>query len=114
MTVLEINDSTYVDEVINHKGFVVVEFTSPQCGCCNNIKSNVEYTARTHKDTIKIVRVNCLTDNENALKEGVQGYPHYLMYRDGQKVNEYRGAPVSLDIETIILRVYQNQSIKGY
>lgn len=112
MTVLEITDDNYIDEVINHKGMVMVEFMSPKCGPCVGIKGNVAYAAEKHKDTLKVVTIDCLQHNRVAEQIGVQGYPFFLFYKDGVAVHAFRGAPADLDMDPIIHTARTNPTLK--
>lgn len=60
MIVLEIIDDNYIDEVINYKGMVMVEFMFFKCGFCVGIKGNVVYVVEKYKDILKVVIIDCL------------------------------------------------------
>ena len=57
MALKQVTDASFVDDVLNQKGVVVVDFWAPWCGPCRMVVPIVEEIARERND-IKVGKVN--------------------------------------------------------
>jgi len=84
-------------EAENKEGIVFVKFFAPWCGHCKRMAPTWEQLAEAYKDAkdVKIAHVDCTVDgNANRALcdgQGVNGFPTVILYKDGEKVEEYAG-----------------------
>jgi protein disulfide-isomerase len=67
-----------------------VKFYAPWCHHCLSIKPNWEQLAKEVKGRLNIGEVNCDADPQLCKDMGVRGYPTFLFFRGGERV-EYQG-----------------------
>jgi len=87
---LEVNDATFEDEVINNNGVVVVDYFAEWCAPCKNLMPRVE-SVNDQSEDVKFVKVNIDNNLESSLRNSVRTIPTLIVYKDGQVVNEARG-----------------------
>jgi len=84
-------------EAENKEGIVFVKFYAPWCGHCKRMAPTWEQLAEAYKGTegVKIAHVDCTADgnvNRNLCDgQGVNGFPTVIIYKNGEKVEEYAG-----------------------
>jgi len=65
----------------------VVLFYAPWCPHCKDLMPTWEKLEDKHKSSgIKITKIDCEKDPEQATKHGVEGYPTIIMFKNGKKV----------------------------
>ena len=71
---------------------VVVMFMAPWCGHCKAAKPAFHEAAKLTKGA-KLCMANCADhiSGEVAQKHGVEGFPTFLKFLNGKKVDEYKG-----------------------
>jgi thioredoxin 1 len=89
---VEINDSTYQNEVIEADKPVLVDFWAPWCGPCRMVGPILEEIAAEEASRIKIVKVNVDENQQYASKLGVFNIPTMVLYKDGEPVDKIVGA----------------------
>ena len=89
---LEITEETFEQEVLQHKGLVVLDFWATWCGPCLVVGRLLEEIEKSDVP-VKIVKVN--VDNEIVLshKFAVTSIPTLVFFKDGKKVHQHIGTP---------------------
>lgn len=86
---------------IPHQGKVVVQFGSPWCGPCKQIRPLVEELAQGAEAEFVYVDVSATTGRLLAEQMGVQSVPTVLAIRDGQELGRSTAAAPNL-LRTVI------------
>lgn len=83
MSVINVTDKTFEQEVIQSEVPVIVDYWAPWCGPCKMIAPLFEELASSHSDKIKFVKVNVDENPETPTKYGVRGIPTLMIIKDG-------------------------------
>lgn len=94
----------FVEEVLNSKKPVVVNFWSDDCTNCKTLISDMEQLKNKYQDKIKFARLNLsgeLTYNTEssrlALNQGVRRLPAVAIYKFGEKKEMLSGSDLSIN-----------------
>lgn len=90
--VLEINDQTFDQEVINSATPVLIDFWAPWCGPCKAIAPVVEEVAGTYAGRLKVVKMNVDDNPQTPSRYGVRGIPNLILFKSGQVAEQIVGA----------------------
>lgn len=102
MSITEVIDSSFYDEVINTKGLVLVDFWAPWCGPCRMIGPIVDEIAQQYGDQLKIVKINTDKNPNTATEYGIRSIPTVMIFSDGDKIDMVIG---SVPKSTLVARL---------
>ena len=71
---------------------VLVDFWAEWCGPCRAMEPVIEELAEEMKDSIKIGKLNVDQNQSLAETYGVASIPTFLVFKNGQKVDEFMGS----------------------
>lgn len=88
---LIITDANFEQEVKQSNQLTFVDFWAPWCGPCQQMGPIVEDMARELEGKVKIGKLN-VDDSPNTAQEyNVMSIPTFLLFKNGQKVDEMVG-----------------------
>nr|DAZ86369.1 TPA_inf: venom-related protein PDI [Conus ebraeus] len=99
--VVELTDSNFEKEVLEHDGLVMVEFYAPWCGHCKNLAPQWAKAASELKGKVKLCALDATVHTVMANRYGVRGYPTIKAFPAGKKDGEaedYDGGRTASDI----------------
>lgn len=104
---LELDKTTFEEEVLNAEGYVFVDFWSEGCEPCKALMPEVHKLADKYGDKIKFCSLDTTKARRLAIKQKVLGLPTMLMYKDGEKVDEITKDTATIEnIEAMIVKYY--------
>ena len=91
MSVININNANFQDEVLNSEKPVLLDFWAPWCGSCRMVAPLVDEIAVERAD-IKVGKVNVDEQPQLAAQFGVMSIPTLVVMKDGKVTNKAVGA----------------------
>jgi len=90
--VKELNETNFVDEVLNSKVPVLVDFWAEWCGPCRVLSPVIEELAKQYDEQkIKIYKLNVDENPKIAAKYGIMAVPTVIIFKDGKPVEQITG-----------------------
>jgi len=89
---LEVNDTTFEDEVVKSDTPVLVDFWAPWCGPCNMITPIIEELAQEYDGKYKVFKLNVDESPQTAATFGVMSIPTMILFKAGEVVEFIVGA----------------------
>jgi thioredoxin 1 len=87
-----VKDANFTTEVLDHKGYVLVDFWAQWCGPCRQLGPLIGELANDMGDKIKVLKMDVDENPEIPSKFGIRGIPTMIIFKDGQKVSTKVGA----------------------
>jgi len=85
-----LNEKNFDSTIRSHASFV--KFFVPQCGHCLRLKPLWEKLASTvDSSKVTIAELDCKQHGNLCDREKINGYPSLILYKNGQKAQEYEG-----------------------
>ena len=91
MSVININNNNFQDEVMHSEQLVLLDFWASWCGPCWMVSPIVDEIAAQRSD-IKVGKINVDEQPELAAQFGVMSIPTLLVMKNGKVVNQAVGA----------------------
>ncbi len=89
---IEVNESTWDDEVINSELPVLVDFWAEWCGPCKMIAPAVHDLALEYDGKLNVAKLDVDSAPNIAMKYRVSSIPALIFFKDGQPVDQVIGA----------------------
>ena len=87
----ELTDAIFEKEVLKAENLVMVDFWAPWCGPCKMTGPIIEQLAEEVKN-VKFAKVDVDQNQELSSQYQIFSIPTFLVFKDGQVVNQFVGA----------------------
>ena len=92
MTVLDVTDATFADEVLKSDIPVLVDYWADWCAPCRQIAPIIDELARTYEGRVKFVKVDTNANPVTPADQLVRGLPTLQLFVNGEVVESLQGA----------------------
>ncbi len=82
--ILNVTDATFEEEVLKSPLPVLVDFWAVWCVPCRMIAPTVEQIGESHKDKLKVAKMNVDENMNTPAKYGIRGIPTLLLFKGGE------------------------------
>lgn len=87
---LNVNESNFQQEVLEFKGFVLVDFWASWCGPCLMLSPFIEEIENERKD-IKVVKIDVDQNQNLAIQYNISSIPAVLIFNQGKVIDTIIG-----------------------
>nr|YP_009244744.1 thioredoxin [Pyropia pulchra]AMK96986.1 thioredoxin [Pyropia pulchra] len=92
MSVSQVTDASFKQEVINNNLPVLVDFWAPWCGPCRMVSPVVDEIAEEYESSIKVVKINTDDNPTIAAEYGIRSIPTLMIFKAGERIDTVIGA----------------------
>lgn len=100
--VIELNEQNFEKEVLKSKQPILVDFSAPWCPACKMMEPVIEGLSKEYKGKVIIGHVNVDESEKLAQKYSIMGIPAFLIFKNGKKVDEFKGAHAKENVKEIL------------
>ena len=87
-----VNDTNFIQEVLESEIPVLVDFWANWCGPCKMMAPTVEEIAKEYQDKLKVCKVNIDDAPKITANYGVMSIPTFSIFKDGKVMEQVVGA----------------------
>ena len=103
--VLQVNDSSFEDEIVKSNIPAMVDLWAPWCQPCLMTAPWVEELAQKYEGRFKVAKMNVDENPVTATQYGVRSIPTLLLFKDGKVEDTIVGAVGKANIEKAMLKL---------
>ena len=99
MTVTDVSDSAFEQDVLKSNKPVLVDFWAPWCGPCRMVSPLVEELAEEYSGKVVFHKLNVDDNPKTTVTYGIRSIPTLLFFKDGKPASSIIGAVPKREIK---------------
>jgi thioredoxin 1 len=104
MDILNVTDADFEEQVLKSPLPVLIDFWAAWCVPCRMIAPTVEQIAESHKETLKVAKMNVDENMKTPGTYGIRGIPTLLLFKGGELKETLVGVQSKDKIVEVIAR----------
>ena len=101
MSEVTLTSANFQSEVLDHEGYVLVDFWASWCGPCKMLSPVVSQIAEENEGTVKVCKLNTDDVMDVAMKYGITAIPTLILFKNGEVVDKTVGVVPKEAIEAM-------------
>ena len=101
MSEVTLTSANFQSEVLDHEGYVLVDFWASWCGPCKMLAPVVSQIAEENEGTVKVCKLNTDDVMDVAVKYGISAIPTLILFKNGEVVDKTVGVVPKAAIEAM-------------
>nr|YP_010197765.1 thioredoxin [Gracilaria isabellana]UAD86181.1 thioredoxin [Gracilaria isabellana] len=110
MSVPQVIDASFNEEVIKSSCPVLVDFWAPWCGPCRMVAPVIDQIANEYQDKLKVVTLNTDENPSTTTEYGIRSIPTLMIFVEGQRVDTVIGAVPKSTLATALNKYIKNSN----
>nr|UAD87786.1 thioredoxin [Gracilaria textorii] len=110
MSVPQVIDASFNEEVIKSGCPVLVDFWAPWCGPCRMVAPVIDQIANEYQDKLKVVTLNTDENPSTTTEYGIRSIPTLMIFVEGQRVDTVIGAVPKSTLATTLNKYIKNSN----
>jgi thioredoxin 1 len=91
LAVVEVNDSSFEQEVLQSDQPVLVDFWAAWCGPCKALSPIVDEVASEYNGKLKVMKMDVDRNQATPMRYGIRGIPALLLFKGGKVADQIVG-----------------------
>jgi thioredoxin 1 len=105
LAVVEVNDASFEQEVLQSDQPVLVDFWAAWCGPCKALSPIVDEVASEYSGKLKVMKMDVDRNQATPMRYGIRGIPALLIFKGGKVADQIVGYVPKETIARSITRV---------
>src|ERR1700761_3808299 len=89
--IVEVNDATFEQEVLQSEQPVLVDFWAAWCGPCKALAPIVDEVASQYTGKLKVMKMDVDRNSATPMRYGIRGIPALLLFKGGKVAEQIVG-----------------------
>ena len=102
MSVINLNEKNFEQEVLNSEKPVLIDFWASWCGPCRMMSPVIDEIAEEMQDTVKVGKINIDEEQNLAVKYNVMSIPTFVVIKNGKEAGRSVGVQDKSEIVNMI------------
>ncbi|MBE6428222.1 MAG: thioredoxin [Planctomycetaceae bacterium] len=99
---LQINSDSFVNEVLEYPGVVLVDFWGPGCAPCRALAPVLDAISEANDGVAKVVKIDISESDDVANHYGITTIPTILVFKNGDLIDQLMGVQSKVKLQSII------------